>query len=229
MKHFSYLMISICVLSCLQENNLEKIQTYFDAGKTRIKSEGTIDKVSKLKEGVWKTFNKEGKLIREGSFKNNHQTGKWKYFHLSGKVKSEGKLLDGKKEGIWGNFHEDGILSFTANYVNDQKEGKSQAFYKNGRLSTESFYKNDKLNGAHITFRSNNTDTTLYLTYVDNKRMGLFKKYHDGKPYVIGFWKPEIGLVGKVSHYRNEKLVKIEYKDNDGKIISTEFPPKSSF
>ena len=229
MKLFLYLMMFFCVLSCHQDTNLEITQTYFDTDKTKIKSEGTIDKITKLKEGIWKNYNRKGELMNEGYYKSDRQTGTWKYFHSSTKIKSKGQLLNGKKEGIWEHFYDDGSLSFTANYVNDQQEGKCQAFYKNGKLSTESFYKNGKLNGAHITFSSRNPDTTLYLTYVDNKRMGLFKKYHEGKPYVIGFWKPEVGLVGKVSHYRNEKLIKTEYKDNDGKILSTEFPPKFSF
>ncbi|MFK7770828.1 MAG: toxin-antitoxin system YwqK family antitoxin [Saprospiraceae bacterium] len=229
MKFFSYLMIIFCIPSCQQDTNLVVTQTYFDTSKTKIKSEGTIDKVSQLKEGIWKNYNRKGKLVEEGPYKSDQQTGTWKYFHPSGKVKSKGELLNGKKEGIWKHFYDDGDLSFTANYVNNQQDGKCQAFYKNGKLSTESFYKNGKLNGAHITFSSKNPDTTLYLTYVDNIRMGLFKKYHDGKPYVVGYWKPEVGLIGKVYHYRNEKLIKVEYKDNDGKTISTEFTPKSRF
>lgn len=229
MKLFPFLIIVFFVLSCNQDTNLAITKTYFDASKTKIKSEGTIDKVTLLKEGIWKTYNRKGELASEGFYKNDQQTGTWKYFHPSAKVKSKGKLLDGKKEGIWEHFYDDGSLSFTANYVNDQQDGKCQAFYKNGKLSTDSFYKNGKLNGAHITFSSRNADTTLYLTYVDDKRMGLFKKYHDGKPYVVGYWKPEVGLVGKVSHYRNEKLIKVEYRDNNGKIISTEYTPKSSF
>lgn len=229
MKLFPFLIIIFCFSSCHQDTNSIITKTYFDAGKTKIKSEGTIDKVTQLKEGIWKTYSREGKSINEGFYKNDQQTGTWKYFHPSGNVKSKGELLNGKKEGIWEHFYDDGSLSFTANYVNDQQDGKCQAFYKNGRLSTESFYKNGKLNGAHITFNSRDTDTTLYLTYVDDKKMGLFKKYHEGKPYVVGYWKHEVGLVGKVSHYRNKKLIKIEYKDNNGKIISTEHTPKSSF
>lgn len=81
----------------------------------------------------------------------------------------------------------------------------------------------------NLTFNSRDADTSVYWTYVDNERNGLFKKYNDGKPYVVGHWKPKVGLIGKVCHYRNEKLVEIEYRDTDGKILSTETPPKSHF
>lgn len=225
MKFFTYLIIIFCASSCLQDPNLEKTKTYYDVEKTKIKSEGTIDKVSQLKDGIWKSYNRKGELINEGTYKNDQQTGAWEYFHPS----SKGKLLNGKKEGIWENYYDDSSLSFTANYVNGQQDGKCQSFYKNGRLSVESFYKNGKLNGPHITFTSRNVDTTVYWTFEDNKKNGLFKKYNNGKPYVVGFWKHEVGFVGKVSHYRNGKLIKTEYRDTDGKILSTETPPKSYF
>ncbi len=161
MKISLYLIIVFCALSCHQDTNLVITKTYFDADKTKIKNEGTIDKLTQLKEGIWKTYNMKGELMSEGPYQGDQQTGTWKYFHPSGKIKSKGQLLNGKKEGIWQNFHVDGSLSFTANYLNDQQDGICQAFYKNGRLSTESFYKNGKLNGAHITFSSRNADTTL--------------------------------------------------------------------
>lgn len=217
MKYFIYLITTACIFSCNQNNGLIINHTYFDSEKTKLKSEGTIDKNTERKEGYWKFYNLKGELVKAGTYKNSQQTGAWEYFRP---LRQKGELINGKKEGIWKSFHNDGSISVIANYINDLQEGKCESFYQNGKLSTESYYKNGKLNGPYIIFSQRNGDTSLYATYVDDQRNGLFKNYTNGMPYVIGHWKPDIGFVGEVRHYRNEKLIEIEYKDNNGKTIS---------
>ena len=219
MKYFINLLVILCILSCNTNNDLIKSQTYFDKEKTKLESEGDIEKTTQLKEGQWKFYTPKGELAKSGNYKNGKQTGTWEYFLPN---KQKGELVDGKKEGLWKSFDKDGNLSSIVNYVNDQKIGKCESYYKDGSLMTESYYKNDKLNGPYIYFNQRNGDTTLYTTYINDQRDGLFKKYADGKPYVVGYWKPNIGFVGEVRHYRNETLVEIEYKDDHGKTISKE-------
>ena len=219
MKYLIALIIAACTYSCNQNNNLIINQSYFDREQTKIKSEGTIDKDTEQKEGYWKFYNKKGELVRAGTFKNGKETGTWEYFQP---LRQKGQLVDGEKEGIWKSFHNDGSIRMVVNYVNGQQEGKCESFYKNGKLSTESYYQNGKLNGPYIIFSQSNGDTSLYATYVDDQRNGILKNYSNGKPYVVGFWKPDIGFVGEVRHYRGEKLVEIQYNDNNGKTLSRE-------
>ena len=220
MKYFTFLITIACIFSCYQNSNLITNRTYFDSEQTKLKSEGTIDKNTQRKEGHWKFYNRKGELVKAGIYKDDNETGTWEYFSP---LRQKGELINGKKNGIWKSFHNDGSISTIANYDNNQQEGKCESFYQNGKLWTESYYINGKLNGPHITFSQRNGDTSLYETYVDNQRNGLFKNYHNGMPYVIGHWKPDIGFVGKVRHYRNKKLIEIEYKDQNGRTISKDY------
>ena len=219
MKYMMCLLTAGCLISCNQNNDLVKEQTYFDREQTQLKSEGTIDKNTERKEGLWKFYNTKGELVQEGTYKNDQQTGTWEYFIP---LHQKGELVDGRKEGIWKSFHNNGRVSSIAQYVNDRQEGKCESFYENGNLGTESYYENGKLNGPYIIFSHKTGDTSLYATYVDDQREGLFKNYSDGKPYVIGYWKQDIGFVGEVRHYRGDKLVEREYKDHNGKTLSKE-------
>ena len=218
MKILLFFIVILSNLACAQESNLVPERTYFDRAQSLLKSEGKIDKTTQKKEGVWKFYNREGELVYTGSYKDDQKTGTWEYFDP---FREKGEMLNGKKEGIWKTYRNDGTLSSKAFYVNGLKEGKSESYFPNGSLLTQTNYVGNMLNGPQITYKKGG-DTSLYVTYVNDKRNGLFKNYSSGLPYVIGNWKEGIGFVGEVYHYRNKKLVEVEFKDENGKTVFRE-------
>ena len=52
------------------------------------------------KDGVWKKWNDNGQLEREGIYKDGKLDGVWKGWYDNGQLRSEGIYKDGWKEGV---------------------------------------------------------------------------------------------------------------------------------
>ena len=74
------------------------VRTYYDDAKTKLKKEYFIN--AGKKEGIYKSYYKNGQL------------------------KYEVNYIDGKKNGIEKSYYIDGQLFKEVNYINDKKEGQ---------------------------------------------------------------------------------------------------------
>ena len=54
---------------------------------------GTSDK---KKEGLYKTYHKNGQLESEGNYVDGRMDGLWKFYHENGQLKLEGNFNDGE-------------------------------------------------------------------------------------------------------------------------------------
>ncbi|MGE0561361.1 MAG: toxin-antitoxin system YwqK family antitoxin [Flavobacteriales bacterium] len=90
------------------------------------------------------TFDKEGRLLQTGNFKEGKNHGKWTWFYQNGRKKLEGSFNMGSREGVW------------------------LTFDKNGDTLNKSYYIQDKLNGPFITYKKGSPiDTTIYINDVE--------------------------------------------------------------
>lgn len=90
------------------------------------------------------TFDKNGKLLQTGNFKEGKNHGRWTWFYENGTKKLEGSFDMGSREGMWLTFDE------------------------NGDTLTKSYYLKDKLNGPFIKYtKGNPTNTVTYLNDVE--------------------------------------------------------------
>lgn len=63
------------------------------------------------KEGIWRDYNKQGKLVSEISFKNNYFDGtSVKYSYRSVKMLTRLNFKEGRKDGLEEKFHADGSI-----------------------------------------------------------------------------------------------------------------------
>lgn len=86
------------------------------------------------------TFDKNGKLLQTGNFKEGKNHGKWTWFYENGAKKLEGSFNMGSREGVW--------LTFDSN----------------GDTLNKCFYIQDKLNGSFISYKKGlPLDTTIYI------------------------------------------------------------------
>jgi antitoxin component YwqK of YwqJK toxin-antitoxin module len=70
------------------------------------------------REGVWKSWNENGNLWSEGTFKNGLDEGLRTIYHENGKKFIEGYYTNGKKTGIWKFYDENG------NFVKEENFSK---------------------------------------------------------------------------------------------------------
>ncbi|MCB0379850.1 MAG: hypothetical protein KDD24_01250, partial [Flavobacteriales bacterium] len=90
------------------------------------------------------TFDKEGRLLQTGDFKEGKNHGKWTWFYENGKKKLEGSFNMGSREGVW------------------------LTYDKNGDTLNKSYYIQDKLDGPFITYKKGlPIDTTIYINDIE--------------------------------------------------------------
>lgn len=88
------------------------------------------------------TYNKDGKLLQTGNFKEGKNHGKWIWFYENGNKKLEGAFNMGNREGEWISYDTNGDTLSKSNYINDKLNGSFVHYNKGNPLDT-SFYIND--------------------------------------------------------------------------------------
>lgn len=95
--------------------------------------------INGLKNGVWSTYSRKGKLIRKLNYDNGLLNGKVELFYVNGKPKVIGQFENGKKIGKWSYYTEKGKILLEGNYdsnkpidtwtINDKKGKKPVVQY----------------------------------------------------------------------------------------------------
>jgi len=206
-------------------------------------AQNVID-VNGKKQGLWAKKDREGRLLYQGTFKDDKPVGEMKRFHPNGvvmailnyaentdeasaklfdekgKLIAEGKYNGQKKVGEW-KYMADAKVVLTETYENGQKEGMSRRFYKTGELLEEAEWKGDKLHG---TYKSYFLDGTVYLecNYNSGKLDGDFKsRFASGKPELEAVYSE--GLRDQEwKYYRSDGKLQYVLKFNHGELLNPE-------
>jgi|GEM_PF-3088102 len=114
-------------------------------------------------EGVYKSFDTLGKIIKEGFYLHGRKNGLWKFWNKNSYVEKEyvndtlegktieyfnngtivyGQYLKGKENGLW-IWKKKDYVDQVARFENGKYNGLCFAFYPNGQMRVRSFYKND--------------------------------------------------------------------------------------
>jgi uncharacterized protein len=75
--------------------------------------------ISGLKDGVWRSYYKNGKLKFKGNYVQGNPDGLQSYYYESGKIKEEQYFQTGIREKTWKKFNEEGIPVLVISYKND--------------------------------------------------------------------------------------------------------------
>lgn len=97
------------------------------------------------KHGPWKSYSDiDGKIVSEGNYTRNRQTGTWKYYYPGGKVIAyeNNYNSDGKLDGTTSNYSRKGKLVSEINYKDGKKHGDFKVYGKKGKLEVHYIYKN---------------------------------------------------------------------------------------
>lgn len=125
-------------------------------------------------------FRKNRKLYGIGKINNGRKSGLWKYYDRAGRICRKGNYIDGKREGKWFSYYPESQYFFS----NDKLEGVSLEFNMNGKFESKKFFKDGKLNGHAIYYE--NGKIIMEGDWKDGKEHGVWNIYKDvvdGKRY----------------------------------------------
>jgi antitoxin component YwqK of YwqJK toxin-antitoxin module len=154
-----------------------------------------------LENGLWKTWNKNGKVLSKKYFSDGMAEGSWEscyengkalytisfrnglidgtveYYYKNGKINGEFNYNKGKEHGDFFSYYEDGTHKSKTYYINGKEEGEWKTWHKNGNLATETFYKNGIKNGEWKQYNEKG-DLICKENWINNKCTN-FKFYDD--------------------------------------------------
>jgi antitoxin component YwqK of YwqJK toxin-antitoxin module len=161
------------------------------------------------KQGEWKKYyEKSGRVLYEGRFKDDKPTGVFRfyyetgskkalidhnltsgrslanYFHPNGQLMSGGIFRNQMKDSTWITFTESGVVSEISNYQNNELNGPFTSFYISGLENAPGripYIKSNYKNGkldGEYTELFMDGRKKLYCFYIDGKLDGLYIEYH---------------------------------------------------
>lgn len=161
------------------------------------------------KQGEWKKYyEKSGRVLYEGRFKDDKPTGVFRfyyetgskkalidhnltsgrslanYFHPNGQLMSGGIFRNQMKDSTWITFTESGVVSEISNYKNNELNGPFTSFYISGLENATGripYIKSNYKNGkldGEYTELFMDGRKKLYCFYIDGKLNGLYIEYH---------------------------------------------------
>mgnify|MGYP001170638531 CR=1 FL=1 len=139
--------------------------------------------VNGKKEGSWKYYAENGKVIKKGKYKEGKEEGLWKfydveYYYSKGKVQIIGKYKEGKEEGLWKYFDLNGKIDTEVNYKKGKEHGAYKSYNEKGQIIQEGNYNEGKLDGLwkYYSERGNITEEE---NYKHDMLEGLYKSYNE--------------------------------------------------
>jgi antitoxin component YwqK of YwqJK toxin-antitoxin module len=196
--------------------------------------------VNGLKQGYWKKYYPNGKLMYKAFFKDNKpvgimhryfdngnlqalmnfdKTGKTraKLYFDNGKIAAEGNYINSKKDSIWKyySYYTHAIVA-VENYVKGIKEGLSKRYFENGGISEELEWKNDKKNGEWKQYFPSGTVQSTG-SYKDDKLNGEYKVYYEsGQLKAVGNYDNNM-MNGKWVYYDEKGNIQVQLNYINGK------------
>ena len=134
----SVVIVGVSLTSC-------SLKTQYTSENTRIKYGVTTDiKNNKPITGVYKARQGNGLWV-EANYKDGKRDGVYKEYDKNGKLSKEKNYEDGWLDGVFKVYHVNGNLGIEGNYEDGKRDGVHKYYDENGKLEREENYKDDKL------------------------------------------------------------------------------------
>jgi antitoxin component YwqK of YwqJK toxin-antitoxin module len=92
------------------------------------------EKITKRKNGKWKSFNKHAVLIAEGNYVNHKKHGTWReYYDHTGTVMIEEDYVNGVQHGRFISYHPNGKIFSEGKFHKGMREGYFRAYDEDGK------------------------------------------------------------------------------------------------
>ncbi|MDO5759617.1 MAG: hypothetical protein Q4Q06_01165 [Bacteroidota bacterium] len=151
------------------------------------------------KQGHWVKTAKNGKKIKEGTFKDDYPVDTFYYYNHEGKVTIKNYFYDkGNKNHTWLMFP-NGKVQAEGEYHNKQKQGLWKYYNEKGKRITEVEFKDNEKQGKEKIYDDEGKEVLQITTFDKGKKEGEFFKNLQSYGYYIAL-------------YHNDKL-NGEYKE----------------
>ena len=117
-----------------------------------------------IREGTFRNWHKNGQLSDEYTYRQNNLEGKSVSWHLNGQKSAEATYVQNKREGKAYAWYETGQLKSEFHYVAGNQQGEGLSYYPDGKLKRrEYFSKGELIKGK--SFTRTGADTAFVPTY----------------------------------------------------------------
>lgn len=127
------------------ENEAGPAQLFYDDGV--LSAEGRYIHKN-VKDGLWKFYGVDGKMVVEIHYKNGVLDGKELKYWRNGKVMEEKNWVNGQQEGLWAQYFETGQDRLKTKMVHNKRHGLYYTYYPNGKYYVKGQYKDNYRVGA---------------------------------------------------------------------------------
>lgn len=172
-----FLVFATLIIFFSSCSNVEVVENKDEAG--RLIERYTVDKKSKLKDGLHETFFPSGSKSEESNYKNGVLRGEQIFYFENGQI-SESRNFDagGAFSGPYKSYHETGKLKSEGQYTNGSMSGKWKFFYRSGNIKEIVHFRDGVENGPFIEYYENGK-LSAEGTYANELEHGVLKKYND--------------------------------------------------
>ncbi len=134
------------------------------------------------KQGLWQKKQENGKLLYEGTFKDDQPVGEFKRYHPNGAIKAIINYTENSDSSYAKMYDQKGKQIAEGAYLNQQKNGK-WSYYESGRLISEETYKLGLKDGKSKSYYPTG-ELFEESDWVNNQQTGVYRAYFkSGKPY----------------------------------------------
>ena len=126
-----YSQESVKLQHCNCEDFISQSNPTLNGDYKRICNGKTVELVkfiNDVKDGLWQSWSKKGRLIRSFSYSNGLLNGDVKFFYPNGKKKFEGSFENNLKVGIWTYYNNSGKIIKTGTYDKGKPVGIWKVF-----------------------------------------------------------------------------------------------------
>lgn len=210
------------------DGSIKAAKIYNDNGL--LISEGIVDAAGN-RNGQWKDYSTDGKIIAEGNYSDNKRVGTWKFYTSGGKLEQAGSYNNGRIDGTWRWYYPEGDLLREEEYYQGRRDGQYTEYSREGEIIAQGQYTDGERNGEWIFKSGDNSEEGNYLLGL---RDGVWKAFYpDGKlrykgKYVQGnpdghhIYYYENGRIREDRYYQNGFKTKTWKKYNEeGEVVLT--------
>ncbi len=122
---------------------------YYDDGI--LSAEGKYIKRN-VKDGLWKYYGTDGRLVVEVNFTNGINNGTEIKYWKNGQILEKKTWENGKMIGVWSRYYSNGLTRFQIQYQDGKRTGKIQMFHPNGKMYVKGHYKNNLKEGNWVYY-----------------------------------------------------------------------------
>jgi antitoxin component YwqK of YwqJK toxin-antitoxin module len=182
-----------------RENTTKEIRFYYDFEQKKVASKGCYYKdllgETTEKHGVWLYYDKDGNLVEKRAYYREKLNGPVLSYFANGKLHKEGYFKNDLQDSIYREWFENGTLAISGNYTKNKPVGQWQYNYVTGKTKLieevkdsinyiMAFWLPDSLhtqtvsegNGALYTFFNTGADKEWY-NYKNGLKNGPFEEY----------------------------------------------------